>query len=304
VAVIPAFNEERSIGSVVALASPHVDEVIVVDDGSTDRTAQIAASMGARVMTQQNEGYGSAIQHGFSVALAIGADYVVLLDADMQHDPAEIPSVLAPVVEDDADMAIGNRFAGPGAMVPRVRRLGQSVFTSINNLAGGVNVADSQNGFRAFSREALMRFGVLSDGMGFASEMLLAARDVGLRVAEVHTKVRYFEPGKRNLLAHGVEVADTVLSLVARRRPLLFFSVPGVFTFVAGVTLGAHVINHMARTGDLQTGTSILTALLVIGGLLLGVTGVLLNSFNELASRISAALWQRMGRSEASVPAD
>jgi len=295
-AVLPAYNEERTIGSAVALIKNYVDEVIVIDDGSTDRTAAIAEASGASVVTQPNQGYGGAIQTGFQIALSTSASFIVLLDADLQHDPSDIPMMLEPLIDGRADVATGNRFIASGVETPRFRRFGQGLITTLNNTTGGARTSDSQNGFRAFTREALSVLNVHSKGMGFASEMFYAIKDADLRMVEVATKVNYAEPPKRSVLAHGIEVFDAIMSVVARRRPLLFISMPGAIASCIGLILGIFVAYNMAQTGELMVGSAIVTALLLMTGLLLGVTGVLLHSMGHFISRLrDEVLSQRQG---------
>ena len=129
-AVIPAYNEEGRIAQVVAAAKRYVDAVLVVDDGSTDRTAECAVQAGARIVSHaQNCGAGAATMTGLDAARMLGAQIVVTLDADGQHDPQEIPLLLKPIQEDKADIVFANRF-GRKNIIPLVRR----VFNGIGNV--------------------------------------------------------------------------------------------------------------------------------------------------------------------------
>ncbi|WP_369425456.1 glycosyltransferase family 2 protein, partial [Methanothrix sp.] len=149
VAILPAFNEETSIGSVVLLTRMYVDRVIVVDDGSSDRTAEVARLAGAEVIRHPtNMGKGAALRTGFMAAE--GADVIVTLDSDGQHDPADIPRLIQPVLHGEADMVNGSRYLrGNRKDTPLYRRVGQRVLDMATNLDSGLRVTDSQSGFRA-----------------------------------------------------------------------------------------------------------------------------------------------------------
>ena len=288
VAVIPAFNEERFIASVVFQTQPFVEHVIVVDDGSSDRTAVLAEAAGALVVRQAtNQGKAEALNAGFEAAEALRPRAVVCLDADAQHEPSEIPNVVRPVLAGTADVVVGSRFLETKSDIPAWRQVGQYTLTALTNGMSGTALTDSQSGFRAFSPTAAsaLRFG--SRGLSVESEMQFLFDPAGLRVVEVPISVRYLDGNKRNPFAHGLEVVDALVSLVARRRPLLFFSLPGALLVLAGVVVGLHVASTLSTTGTLLIGSSVLSALLTILGMLLGVTGIILHSVGHLVGRLS-----------------
>lgn len=157
--VIPAYNEAANIAEVtrrVKSAAPSAD-VLVIDDGSRDATADIAASAGAEVVSHPfNMGYGVAIQTGYKYALRQGYDYLVQIDGDGQHDPAYIQKLLAPVQADEVDFALGSRFHGEGSYRPPLaRRIGMAFFRKIVNLIVGGNITDCTSGFQAFNRDVI-----------------------------------------------------------------------------------------------------------------------------------------------------
>ncbi len=156
IAAIPCFNEERCIGSVVIKAKRFVESVIVIDDGSTDATAEVATGAGAEVYQHgKNRGYGAAIRSALEKGRQLGADVLVILDGDGQHDPRDIPKLIKPLLDGEADVVIGSRFLGKGKKPPFYRRLGQHALTAATNLGSGQKVTDSQSGFRAYSAKAL-----------------------------------------------------------------------------------------------------------------------------------------------------
>ncbi len=287
VAVIPAYNEERFIASVVFKTSRYAETVIVVDDGSSDLTARLAEQAGAVVVRQpHNKGKAAALNAGFRAARSHTPKVVVCLDADAQHEPADIPTMVAPVLSGHADVVIGSRFLATRSDIPQWRQVGQHTLTAVTNVLSGVQVSDSQSGFRSFSPAAVeaLRFG--SAGLSVESEMQFLFEPAGLKIAEAPISVSYKDGNKRNPVVHGLAVLDAMIGLVARRRPLLFISLPGFLISCLGVLLGLFVAFQMDQTGELMVGSSILTVLLVIGGLLLSVTGVMLHSISHFVGRI------------------
>jgi len=289
--VIPAYNEERFICSVVITALQYAETVIVVDDGSSDRTASLAAMAGAEVVQMPtNVGKGLALNAGFKRAQESNPAVVVTLDGDAQHDPAEIPELVQPILQGEADVVIGSRFLGKKSAIPRWRQAGQHALTVMTNTASGVATTDSQSGYRAFTLSAIqaLRFG--SRGLAMESEMQFLLQRTGLQVAEVPIGVQYRDGNKRNPVAHGLQIIDAVLALVARRRPLLFFGLPGMLLAVAGFLVGLHVVGVVDQQHVVPFGTAIFSTLLVLGGILFGMTGVILNSLEHFMTR----LWEEL----------
>jgi glycosyltransferase involved in cell wall biosynthesis len=159
-AVVPAFNEAGGVAGVVRElfdVRPQID-VLVIDDGSSDRTADRAAAAGARVVRlPYNLGIGGAVQTGFRYAVRNGYDAAVQVDGDGQHVPSEIPALLSALGEDRADVVIGSRFLDRrGYTTSRMRRVGTRVFSLVNSLVLRQTVTDNTSGFRAFNRKALL----------------------------------------------------------------------------------------------------------------------------------------------------
>lgn len=194
--VIPAYNEEETIGSVIrkirAVEFPGLEaEVIVIDDGSTDRTAGTARSEGARVIHHViNRGLGGALGTGLETALRAGADVIVTVDADGQHAAGDIARVIGPVRAGDADVVIGTRMLEPGRM-PWTRRLANRIANIITRVLFGIATTDSQSGFRAFSREAAGRIRVRSNRYEVSSEICHEIKRHRLRLREVPVESIY-----------------------------------------------------------------------------------------------------------------
>ena len=207
VAIIPAYNEEVALGSIILRTLQYVDEVIIVNDGSDDKTVEVARLAGAEIINHAtNLGKGEALKSGFS---AIGdVDVVVTIDGDGQHNPDEIPSLIKPVIEDGADLVNGSRYMnGPEENTPAYRRVGQQVLDNATNISAGIKVTDSQSGFRAFSPAACKGFRFYDTGFGIESEMLVDVAEAGLKIVEVPITVRYDVDGStKNPVTHGVGV--------------------------------------------------------------------------------------------------
>jgi glycosyltransferase involved in cell wall biosynthesis len=217
---IPCYNESLSIGSVVSKARRYVDEVLVIDDGSTDDTVEVAEATGATVVSHgEKKGKGRAVKNALRYAVEHSFDALVLLDGDGQHDPNEIPQLLVPIIKDTADIVIGFRSFG---QMPAYRRVGRKV---LDHATGGP-VRDSQCGFRALNRKAieLLAGTLVKDDFAVESEMTRIANDHDLRFADVEINCKYgdFKTSTKNPVSHGVGVLNSVIGLTAEKRPLLY----------------------------------------------------------------------------------
>ena len=214
IAAMPAYNEEEHIAKVVDGASKHVDQVIVVDDGSTDATSAIASTNGAVVVRHKtNRGYGAAIRTCFDTAKKMGADMMITLDADGQHNPDEIPYLIH-AMNNGIDVVIGSRFPNNnGHHIPLYRRFGMKVLDIATNMVGGVNTSDSQSGFRAYSRKAIKVIEITRSDMSAGSDILLQAKKHNLRIGEVPITCSYDSgsTSSQNPVHHGILVLIGIL---------------------------------------------------------------------------------------------
>jgi glycosyltransferase involved in cell wall biosynthesis len=275
---IAAYNEARYVGSVVLQARQYVDEVIVVDDGSTDSTAKVAALAGATVVRHpQNKGKGAAVQTILAEARKRNPDVLVLLDADAQHDPNEIPVLIKPISE-GFDLVIGSREAQE-AKTPRYRRIGKEVIFRSSRLASRTNVYDSESGFRALSPKAINGLDLKANGFAVESEMITFAADKKLRITEVPISNIYTKDGSTlHPIRHGIDVLSRIIVMISERRPLFTFGIVGVILLVIGLVFGVRVIDIANTTGSLAVGSAVLTALFIIAGILSIFTGIILNA--------------------------
>ena len=281
--IIPAYNEERFIGSVVLKTLQHADTVIVVDDGSSDATAEIAEAAGAIVVRHgYNRGKGVALNTGFRKAREFKPDVVVTIDADGQHVPGELAAVIMPVIEGRADIVIGSRYLEQTSDVPHHRVWGHRAFNAISTGVSGVSVSDSQSGFRAFSPRALRMLSFNSNSFSVESEMQLLAREHRLLVSEVPITIHYHDKPKRPVLNHGMTVLSGILQLTGQYRPLLFFGLPGLLMLICGLGWGIWVIDIYRTHQTLPLGYTVLSSLLTTLAALSLFTGIILHSVRGL----------------------
>lgn len=283
--ILPAYNEEVSIGSVVLLTRFYADKVIVVDDGSSDRTAEIARKAGAEVIIHEvNTGKGGALKTGFEAAAGMGADVVVTMDSDGQHNPSEILKLVAPIIEGDAEMVNGSRYLnGLDKNTPAYRRIGQTVLDGFTNKNSGLKITDSQSGFRAFAASTIDIFRFNANGMAIESEMLADAGKAGLRITEVDIGVRYdVGCSTKKPVQHGLEVLVLILKDMEFNKPLFYFTVPGMFLEIGGLYMGSLFLQTFFTGGSLNFGPTMLMVMLIVVGSFMSLTGILLHSLSAI----------------------
>lgn len=293
VAAIPCYNEERFIGSVVLRTRRYVDEVLVIDDGSADSSAEVASEAGAAVYQHScNQGYGAAIRTALKKGREQEADVLVIIDGDGQHDPRDIPRLVKPIEDGEADVVVGSRFLGRGQRSPFYRRLGQRALTAVTNMGSGRKLSDSQSGFRAYSAKALDSISLSESGMAVSSEMQFAINKSGLRVAEIPIQVSYLDKSKRSPVGHGLSVLSRVLVLFSLKQPLALFGIPGIMLLSGGLALGIRVLSIYSQTQVLAIGNALGALLMVIGGMLALFVALMLQSMKELMRRE----WEELDR--------
>jgi glycosyltransferase involved in cell wall biosynthesis len=190
--VVPAFKETTRLPRTLKELVPRFPNVVVVDDGSPDDTADAARECGVWVLRHPiNRGQGAALQTGIDFALERGASHIVTFDADGQHDPDDLPAIVAPLVEGDADVTLGSRFLGRSIGMPLSRRIILKLAILFTRVVSRIRVSDTHNGFRGFTRAAAEKLQIRQDRMAHASEILDEVRRLDLRYREVPVTIRY-----------------------------------------------------------------------------------------------------------------
>lgn len=287
---IPAYNEGATIAGVVTEARQHADEVVVVDDGSDDGTVENARTAGATVIEHdRNRGYGGALKTAFVEAKRAGAEHLVVLDGDGQHDPADIPQFVDQQESTEADIVIGCRF-GPGAEteLPHYRRVGLRVVNLLTNLSLGVvrkgsRIEDTQSGFRVYNRhsiDTLAEDDSIGDEMGASTDILYHAHQHGYRIEEVGTTIRYDveDASTQNPVSHGLHLVSNILRTVEREHPVMLLGIPGFLSALIGLAFGYATFSNYLGTGTFPIGLAVASVFFALAGILAAFTGIILHS--------------------------
>lgn len=237
--ILPTMNEEEGVGACIAAIKDAFEEQglegeIIISDSSTDCTPQIARSAGAIVVKPDKKGYGYAYKYAIQYARG---DYVVIGDADTTYDYRQIPHLLRPIVNNEADFVIGSRFDGEiksGAMPPLHRYIGNPFLTGFLNFFYDVGVSDAHSGFRAIRRDALESLDLRSNGMEFASEMIIRASAQNLRIKEVPIT---YHPREGDATLNSFRDGWRHVKFMMLNTPVYLFSVPGTLLMTIGTTL-------------------------------------------------------------------
>lgn len=245
VVLIPAYNEEQTIGNVIRSiprdCAGKVD-VLVLNDGSQDNTIQVAKEAGAdRIVSHNtNKGLGITFRDGIDEALKMGADIIVNIDADGQFNPLDIPRLIQPILNHQADMATCSRFKDPRLTpkMPAIKIFGNKFFARILNLFLKKNYYDTQCGFRAYTKEAALNL-VLFGRFTYTQEVFIDLVKKGFRIVEVPCRVIGARKGKsrvvKNVFSYGLKVSLIILRSMRDYEPFKFFGLTGIFLFLLGL---------------------------------------------------------------------
>jgi glycosyltransferase involved in cell wall biosynthesis len=215
--IIPAYQESRTIKEVVILAQKHCSRVIVVDDGSTDNTGQIAEENGAKVLRHsRNTGKGAALRTGFEYAFDRGYKIIITLDGDLQHNPQSIPRFIEKI-EEGFDVVVGSRSSTQSDEMPFLRKLSNLITTQILRLFFKVPITDSQSGYRAFRRRVLGAIQIRDDGFAAETEILIDAQRAGFKISEIPIATNYGDEESK-IRAHR-DITRWLLTLSKNLRP-------------------------------------------------------------------------------------
>ncbi|MFO8051843.1 MAG: glycosyltransferase family 2 protein, partial [Thermoplasmatota archaeon] len=286
---IAARNEQRTIASVVMLSREHADRVLVVDDGSTDRTALLARLAGAEVISHgMNKGKGGAIATALRWAKREDVDVIVFVDGDGQHDPGHIPELLGPIERGEVDITIGSRWHHDQGLkeMPVHRILGNWVLSQATSLSLSKLIRDSQSGFRAFHIRTLDSFlHSMETGFAVESEMITLADAKGYTWKEVGITAQYdsLDANTQGSWTHGFSVLGRVMRVLRVHRPVRFFGLLSIMMLLlsTGVTVFSRIMYpgwNLLPPGALF----IVVALYILAGFFF-FSGIMLSGVNKLS---------------------
>lgn len=268
---IPAYNEEKSIASVILKLKKAVNKIIVCNDGSTDLTGEIARNLGAIVIEHdKNSGYGAAIRSIFQKSKELDFDILVTFDADGQHRIEDIKTVIEPIIKNKADIVIGSRFLDSEAhdKIPSYRKIGIKTITKVTNVSTHGNITDSQSGFRAYNKKVIADLIPSDFGMGVSTEILIKASKKNFRIAEVPITILYDgDTSTHNPVSHGASVLLSTMKFTSIEHPLKFYGIPGIICSGIGLFFILWTIQYFTKYGNFPP----TLALIAIGSTLLGL---------------------------------
>jgi len=293
VVLIPAYNEQENISQAVMSVPRKIMgiekvEVLVVNDGSSDNTIDYAMNGGADkiVSHKRNSGVGSAFMTGVRNAIQMNADIVVTLDADSQFDANQIPEMIVPILNHQADVVIGSRFHGKAPKnIPRVKLLGNKIFSRLVSWVVGQKFTDTQTGLRAYSKEALLNISVVNE-FTYTQEVLMDLKFKELRIVEVPVSVRYDDARKSRVVKSIFGYSTRALSIISRtllyHRPILAFGV------LSGIFIGGGILAKILTiTNILEVNSSLSTGFIILGAVsfMLGVFASVVFKRQKFAER-------------------
>ena len=293
--MIPAYNEEQSIGNVIHEIPRKIGgiddvKVLVIDDGSTDRTVEVAEKAGADkiISHSENKGVGAAFQTGLDNALKMSGDIIVNIDADGQFDPKEIPKLIKPILENKADAVIGSRFLDKTLepKMPTMKKIGNKVFTKIINKVTKNKFTDTQCGFRAFSRDAVLRI-ILFGEFTYTQEVLISIAKSNMTIKEIPINVSKRLHGKSKVVKTWYSYGKRALTIIIRSycdiKPLKVFGAISFIVFLASVYFFVHVLKYYLNTGVFTgvVGSALLAGFLFTTAIIIFTFGILADIFKR-----------------------
>ena len=290
---IPAYNAESTISEAVKRCQKFADLVLVINDGSSDKTEFLAKKVGADVVThKRNRGYGAAIKTGLIESLKRNARVTITFDADLQHDENDIPKLIKPIMDNSTDIVIGSRFIQNDDDVKIYRKFGIKIITTLVNSFMNNSISDAESGLRAYSLDSLKELVPLleTEGMGMSAEILLKSSVCKLKIFEIPRREMYpdgIKTSSKNPLRHGLSVVFTILKLIIENKPLKAFGIPALVFFIASIISSFGVIDYYNVVGRLPLGLTIFTFLLLSTGFFFSLAAMILYVLSRISSRVN-----------------
>lgn len=291
VVFVPALNEEKSISDVI-LSIPRkiqgIDkvEVLVIDDGSKDKTVEVALNAGADKIVSHptNMGIGAAFMTGIRNCISMGADIAVIIDADGQFDSKDIPKLVVPILNNQLDVVLGSRWLEHKVSgIPGRNLIGNKICTKLISIVTGQKFTDTQSGFVAYSKNAFSNISVVND-FTFVHEAILDLKFKGLRMGEIGVPVKYFDERKsrvvKNVFNYGYRALSIILKSMVFHRPILTFGILGILLIVGGILAKIITISKIFGGG--------ISSELSSGVIILGIVSFMLGLFANVVFKRQA----------------
>lgn len=294
--VIPAYNEEKTISKVISeipKSIPNIDkiDVIVIDDGSSDKTADVARAAGAIVYSfKQNKGRAKAVAEGFAKFLESDSDILVLTDADDQYDSKEIPLIIEPIIQEKADMVLGDRQVQKLDHMKFGNKIGNIMVTKTLSAIIGLDISDGQSGFRAYTRETVAKLHVFSN-YTFTQETLMELKFKKLKMVNVPISFRKRADKSRlisNIFSYAYKTLTIIAATLVFYKAFKFFSILSAILFGIGAIFSAFVLNHFYTTGSVSPYYP--SAMLAVLFLVVGSVSTLMAIMSSILGRQSILL--------------
>lgn len=291
IAVLPAYNEETSIGSIILLAKLYTDNVIVVDNASSDQTAEIAKKAGAEVIVHQtNTGKSSALETGFKAAVDLGADIIVTMSSNGHHNPADIPKLVAPIIKGSVDIVNGSLYLNSLDRTSLVySRVGQTILGRLTK-KNPRKIRDPQTTFRAYAASTKDIICFDSQGMSIESILLADAGKSGLRIKEVEIGThRSFGDQVKNPTKYMLGFLKAVVRDIEVNKPLYFYAVPGFALATCGFYMDLKFLEDIILgIESLHFWPVFLMIFLSVAGVCMTMGGIVKHSLVEVAEQTEA----------------